>query len=112
MGTTPTQGRSTTVISYLAVGFVFALVVGQSLNPAIGPAEETHGIVQGTAFVPADGPAPSKNVWVLLDNGTTVVINAPIDLMVAPGQEVKLLVYRRLLTNSESYTIVNTRVTK
>lgn len=112
MGTTPTQGRSTTVISYLAVGFVFALVVGQSLNPAIGPAEETHGIVQGTAFVAEDGLAPSKNVWVLLDNGTTVVINAPIDLMVAPGQEVKLLVYRRLLTNSESYTIVNTRVTK
>jgi hypothetical protein len=77
MGTTTTQGRSTTVISYLAVGFVIALVVGQSLNPAIGPAEETHGIVQGTAFVPADGPAPSKNVWVLLGNGTTVVIIDP-----------------------------------
>jgi hypothetical protein len=112
MGTSPTQRRSTTVIPYLAVGFVVALVIGQSLNPAIGPAEETRGIVQGTAFVPADGPAPSKNVWVLLDNGTTVVINAPTDLMVAPGQEVRLLVYRRLLTNAKSYGIANAGATK
>ncbi|NJM11578.1 MAG: hypothetical protein HC889_06565 [Synechococcaceae cyanobacterium SM1_2_3] len=112
MGTSPTQGRRAAVVSYLAVGFVIALVIGQSLNPAIGPFEETHGVVQGSAFVPADGPAPSRNIWVLLSNGTTVVINAPTYLLVTPGQKVKLLVYRRLLTNAKSYAIVSAGVTQ
>lgn len=103
----PTQDRRTAVITYLAVGVVIALDIGQSLNPAIGPSEETRGIVQGSAFVPADGPAPSKNVSVLLSDGTTVVINSRTDLVVAPGQEVKLRVYRRLITHAKSYEILH-----
>lgn len=110
MRASPTQRRSTTLISYIAVAFVIALVIGQALNPPIGPSEETKGIVQGSAFVPADGPPPSKNVWVRLSNGTTVVINVPTDLVVTPGQEVTLIGYRRLLTNTPSYAIVSSGV--
>jgi hypothetical protein len=111
MDTSPNQGRSTAIISCLAVGFVIALFIGQSLNPKVGPPEEAHGIVQGSAFALADGP-PSKNVWVLLPNGTTVVIKVPTNLVVKPGQEVKLHVFRRLLTNAKSYAIVSAEVTQ
>jgi len=77
MGTNLTQNRSTTVISYLAVGIVIALVIGQSLNPAISQSD-----------------------------GTTVIINSPTDLVFTQGQEVKLLVSRRLIANAKSYTIM------
>lgn len=112
MGTDYKQSIAIMSLTYCAIAFVVALVIFQALNPAVGPSVETTAIVQGSAFVPADGPPPSKNVWVRLSDGTVVVINTRPDLSLSPGQEVRLLIYRRLLTDTKSYAIASPGVVK
>jgi hypothetical protein len=99
--------QAITLIFYGVVAGIIALYIFQSLHQPIGSAVETTGVVQGSAFVPADGPPPSKNVWVRLSNGSIVVINTRPDLMLTPGQKVRLLVNHRLLSNTPSYAIAH-----
>jgi hypothetical protein len=101
------SNQAITLIFYGVLASFIGLVIFQSLNQPIGSAVETTGIIQGSAFVPADGPPPTKNVWVRLSNGSTVVINTRPDLMLTPGQKVQLLVKHRLLSNTPSYAIAH-----
>ena len=112
MGADAKQSRAITWFTYCGIAFAVGLVVFQALNPAMGPASETTGTVLGSAFVPADGPPPSKNVWVRVSDGDVAVINTRTDLPLSPGQEVRLHVYRRLLTNTKLYAIADSEAVK
>ena len=111
-GTDHKQNTAETMIGYSFAALAVAFVIFLSLNVPIGPAEETTGIVQVSVPVSADGPPPSKNVWIQLPNGTVVVINTHPNMPLTHGQKVKLLIYRRLLTNAKSYAIASSEVVK
>jgi hypothetical protein len=91
-------------LGYLGVAAIVVAGIFVSLNVRTEPQQQVTGTVQGVTFVQSEGPT-SKLVAVRLDNGDVVHVSVSPQLLVQPGEQIKLDIYRRILTGSRTYTI-------
>ena len=84
---------------------VLTIVIFGSLNYPGGQVQQVVGIVRSYGFIQNDGP-PTKVVSVQLQSGVVVQARSTTDLVVKSGDSVRANVHRRLLTGSETYTLV------
>ncbi|MEW6514377.1 MAG: hypothetical protein AB1443_10270 [Pseudomonadota bacterium] len=91
-------------LGYLGVAAIVVAGIFVSLNVSTGPQQQVTGTVQGVTFVQREGP-PSKLVAVRLANGDVVHVSASPQLIVQPGEQIKLDIHRRMLTGSRTYAM-------
>lgn len=93
------------VFACLVAVAVITIVFFGSLNYPGGPVKQVVGIVRSYGFIQHEGP-PTKVVSVQLQSGVVVQARSTTDLVVKSGDSVRANVHRRLLTGSETYTLV------
>jgi hypothetical protein len=102
-------GRKTTI----AVFAVFLLMaIAFMFNQPGGPVTETTGVVQAFAFIPSDVGAPPQVASVRLTDGTVVQAQVRSGVLIQPGQVAKIRVYRRVITGTPAYELVDTKQKK
>ena len=100
-----TGRRWDVVFVCLAAVAVLTIVIFGSLNHSGGPVKQVVGTVRSYGFVQNEGP-PTKVVSVRLQSGVVVQAHSTTDLVVKSGDSVRVNVHRRLLTGSETFTLV------
>ena len=93
------------VFACLVAVAVITMVIFGSLNYPGGPVKQAVGIVQSYGFVQNEGP-PTKVVSVQLPSGAVVQARSTTNLVVKSGDAVRVDVYRRFLTGSETFILV------
>ena len=100
-----TGRRWDVILGCLVAVAVIAIVIFGSLNKPGGEVKQVVGIVRSYGFIQNDGP-PTKVVSVQLQGGVVVQAHSTTNLMVKSGDAVRVDVYRRMLTGSETYVLV------
>ena len=100
-----TGRRWDVVFVCLAAVAVLTIVIFGSLNHSGGPVKQVVGTVRSYGFVQNDGP-PTKVVSVQLESGVVVQARSTTNLVVKSGDAVRVSVYRRMLTGSETFILV------
>ena len=84
---------------------VLTIVIFGSLNYPGGQVKQVVGIVRSYGFIQYDGP-PTKVVSVQLQSGVVVQARSTTNLVVKSGDAVRVNVYRRMFTGSETFILV------
>ena len=100
-----TRRRWDVVFVGLVAVVVLTIVVFGSLNYPGGPVKQVAGIVRSYGYMQNDG-SPTKVVSVQLQSGGVVQARSTTNLIVKSGDAVRIDVYRRLLTGSETFMVV------
>lgn len=96
-----------TALGLLILAGFFTAVVFLSFNFAVGPVGEVTGIVESATFYQNDGRT-SKVIYMRLPSSDVVAVTTCTNTVLAAGQPVRLLIYRRYLTDVPSYKFAAT----
>jgi hypothetical protein len=94
-------------VTYTTLLAALAASLWLSIDQSQNPVGETTGIVQGVGVTSSDNHQPSmKLASIQLSNGTMTLARVPSSINPAPGQKVRLHVYRQIFTGVETYRLV------
>lgn len=93
-------------ITLAIIGVVVGLALLFSLNQPGGPTSEVIGVVQTSGFIPGETNPPAQLVTVRLAEGAIVQAEVPRNIHVSPGQTARLRVYRRVITGTAAYEVM------
>ena len=96
-----------TIIVGSSVAIGLAAIIFMNLNRPGGPVTQIIGVVQSSAFLPAnDVRPPSQMVSLRLANGEVVLARSDTSFVANPSDLVRLNVYQATITGAKSYQVV------
>ena len=102
------EGKRRRQVVYVCMGAVagITILVFFSLNQPSGPAKQVVGIVRSYGFIQQNDRPPTKVISLQLQSGVVVQARSTTDLVVKSGDAVRVNVYRRMFTGSETFILV------
>jgi hypothetical protein len=99
-------------VTVLFIGAVVVVALAMSFDIPGGPTQELEGVVKGTAVEPRDtGPSP-QIATIALSTGVQVQAAVNSRAFVHPGQAVRVLEHRGIMSGRKTYEVLGAKEAK
>ena len=91
-----------------AIGLLIAIAIATALNQPGGPMGEVKGRIESSRYLPQQHGPAIQLAAVRLPNGSLVQATVLSSIATKPGDVATMRIYRRVITGSEKYEVIDT----